>query len=115
MIELFNIAVRSVPITICLLLLLATFQRYKSSHLYTYKTISLSIDRHTFQKAIHRIRSVPITICLLLLLETFQRYTSSHLYTYKSRSLSMDRHTFQKEIHRIKFIQPKVHSVILLY
>ena len=53
MIKLFNIWIRSVSITICLLLLLETFQTYKSSHLYTHKTRSLSMDIHIFQKGNH--------------------------------------------------------------
>ena len=42
-------------ITICLLLLFETFQRYKLSNLYKYITRSFSMDIHIFQKAIHRI------------------------------------------------------------
>ena len=48
MIKLFIIAIRPMSITICLLLLLETFQRYKSSHLYKYKTRLISMDIHIY-------------------------------------------------------------------
>ena len=42
-------------ITICLLLLFETFQRYILSNLNKYQTRLFSMDIHIFQKAIHRI------------------------------------------------------------
>ena len=52
----------NVSITMCLLLLLETFQIYKSSRLYTHKTRSLSMDIHIFQKAIHTIMLIQFRV-----------------------------------------------------